>query len=130
MAESPEHRQARLARKLEATAAQILTPDNYDLFDLVSYQLNQRNPVIPIEATARGLGVSVDALCRWVIGFRERRTPAVLPQTNTGLPRDPELRAELLRLRRRESSLVTIATEAPAQLERVQRRIESLERTH
>jgi len=44
-------------------------------------------------------------------------------------PRDPELRAELHRLRRREESLVTVATETPMQLAIVQGRIKSLERT-
>lgn len=116
-------------RDPEGMAAQILTPDNYHLFDLVREQLNEY-PQVPIAATARGLGVTPDALCRWFIGFKEYRPPAVLPSARaSGLPRDPELRAELMRLRRRESSLVTVATEAPAQLAVVQGRIRSLERT-
>lgn len=130
MAESPEAREARLARKLAETAALILTPDNYELFKLVRDQLNE-HPTVSIDATARGLGVSVDDLCKWVIAFKEPRPPAILPRVSSiGLPRDPELRAELLRLRRREASLVTVATEAPRQLEIVQGRIRSLERTH
>lgn len=119
-----------MKRDPASTAAQILTPDNYELFDLVCDQFNNY-PAVTVAQTASGLGVTVDDLCRWVIGFKERRPPAILPMVRSiGLPRDPELRAELMRLRRREASLVTVATEAPEQLARVQRRILSLERTH
>lgn len=114
----------------EATADRILTPDNYDLFKTVCDQFNS-HPNITVEQTANGLGVTVDALCRWVIEFKEPRRPTILPaRDGRSLPRDPELRAELSRLRRREASLVTVATEAPEQLARVQRRIVSLERSH
>jgi len=127
MSELPEAREARLARKRQETAERILTPDNVALFNMVRDQLNDF-PTVPIAATARGLGVSVDDLCRWIIGFKEPKAPALLPMTTSLMPRDPELRAELVRLRRREGSLVTIAGEAPRQLEVVQTRIKSLER--
>lgn len=124
-------RSARLKKISTAEmAALTLTPDNYELFELVCDQFNS-HPNVTVAQTASGLGVTVDDLCRWVIGFKERRPPAMLPLVNTiRLPRDPELRAELIRLRRREASLVTVATEAPDQLARVQRRILSIERAH
>lgn len=52
----------------------LLRPDNYELFDKVRDRLNAR-PVEPIECIARDVGVSVDHLCRWVIGFREKGRP-------------------------------------------------------
>lgn len=129
MSEAPEAREARLAEKRRDTAERILTPDNYELFALVCDQFNS-HPNVTVTQTASGLGVSVDDLCRWVIEFKEYRPPAVLPRVRSiGLPRDPELRAELMRLRRREESLVTVATETPMQLAIVQGRIKSLERT-
>ncbi len=52
----------------------LLRPDNYELFDNVRNRLNAR-PVEPIDCIARDVGVSVDDLCRWVIGFREKGRP-------------------------------------------------------
>lgn len=52
----------------------MLCADNYDLFDNVRWRLNAR-PVEPIESIAADIGVSVDDLCRWVIGFREAKRP-------------------------------------------------------
>lgn len=125
--EPTSSRKGRAAREI---AQRILTPDNHALFKEVCDWLNTFKGV-SITALARQLGVEVDDLCRWVIGFKEPRPPAILPKVSSmGLPRDPELRAEMVRLRRREASLVTVATEAPEQLERVQRRILCLERAH
>jgi hypothetical protein len=53
----------------------ILRPDNYELFDIVRDRLNHR-PIEPIESIAYDIGVSVDDLCRWVIGFREAGRPS------------------------------------------------------
>jgi hypothetical protein len=108
-------------------ADDVLRPDNQELFDRVRDKLNQRSPSIPMASIADEIGVSIEELCRWFIGFREPRDPHVLPPSQF-VPRDPTLRAEMYRLREREASLVTVATEAPAQLGRVQRRILSLER--
>ncbi len=52
-------------------AESILRPDNFDLFDNVRWRLNAR-PVEPIENIAHDIGVTVDQLCRWVIGFSEK----------------------------------------------------------
>lgn len=52
----------------------ILTADNYELFDMVRDRLNHR-PIEPIESIAFDIGVSVDELCRWVIGFSEKKRP-------------------------------------------------------
>jgi hypothetical protein len=57
--------------ELERNARNLLRPDNYDLFEQVRLELNARNPVIPIDDIASRLCVSVDDLCRWVIGFKE-----------------------------------------------------------
>ena len=53
-------------------ARNILCPDNYDLFDSVCRRLNAR-PIEPIESIAYDIGVTVDELCRWVIGFKEEK---------------------------------------------------------
>lgn len=55
-------------------ARSILRPDNYDLFDIVRDRLNAR-PAEPVEVIAQEIGVTVDQLCRWVIGFRESGRP-------------------------------------------------------
>ena len=52
----------------------LLTADNYELFDNVRDRLNLR-PVEPIQSIAYDLGVTVDDLCRWVIGFSEKKRP-------------------------------------------------------
>jgi hypothetical protein len=52
----------------------ILCADNYDLFDKVRDRLNIRPPE-PIQSIAFDLGVTVDDLCRWVIGFKESKRP-------------------------------------------------------
>lgn len=60
----------------DAYTRNILRPDNRELFAIVCSRLNAR-PVEPIECIANDVGVSVDDLCRWVIGFKEsRRTTA------------------------------------------------------
>ena len=106
----------------------ILRPDDHDLFKLVSAKLNQRNPIIPMEVIAESLCVTVDELCRWVLAYREPK--AAIRHTPAGArpPRDPALRREYNRLMRRQESLVTVANEAPRQLETVQTRLASLER--
>lgn len=53
-------------------ARNILCADNYELFDIVCRRLNAR-PIEPIESIAYDVGVTVDELCRWVIGFKEER---------------------------------------------------------
>jgi hypothetical protein len=109
----------------------ILRSDNHELFDHVRVRLVARNPVIPFEDIAAEFGVTVDELVGWFLSYRLPKVAIVMPTPRgVRLPRDPELRAELQRLRRREESLVTVANEAPAQLEVVQRRIASLEKTH
>jgi hypothetical protein len=62
--------------ELERNARNLLRPDNYDLFEQVRLELNARNPVIPIDDIASRLCVSVDDLCRWVIGFKEAKRKA------------------------------------------------------
>lgn len=52
-------------------AESILRPDNYDLFDTVRFRLNAR-PAEPVASIAADIGVTVDQLCRWVIGFTEK----------------------------------------------------------
>lgn len=61
------------ADEQERNARNLLRPDNRELFDEVCLRLNARKPVIPIQVIADDIGVSVDALCRWVIGFKESR---------------------------------------------------------
>lgn len=51
----------------------ILRPDNRELFETVRHRLERRNPAEPITAVAADIGVSVDALCRWIIAYREPR---------------------------------------------------------
>ena len=52
----------------------LLRPDNYDLFENVCWRLRAR-PVEPIDSIALDVGVTVDDLCRWVLGFREKGRP-------------------------------------------------------
>lgn len=59
---------------MDEYAENLLRPDNYELFDNVRWRLNAR-PVEPIENIAHDVGVSVDELCRWVIGFKEKGRP-------------------------------------------------------
>ena len=108
----------------------ILRPDNHELFDRVRLRLVKRHPAIPFEDIAAEFGVEVNELIAWFLSYRLPKPPTVLPHYPGKLPRDPELRAELLRLRRREESLVTVVGEAPFQLAKVQQRIASLERTN
>lgn len=75
--------------ELERNARNLLRPDNHDLFEQVRLELNARNPVIPIGEIAGRLGVSVDALCRWVIGFKERRKQRVPYQAKVFAPLRP-----------------------------------------
>lgn len=52
-------------------ARNMLRPDNYALFDAVRNRLNAK-PYEPIDSIAAEVGVTVDQLCRWVIGFSEK----------------------------------------------------------
>lgn len=70
--------------ELERNARNLLRPDNYDLFEQVRLELNARNPVIPIDEIAARLCVSVDDLCRWVIGFKESRKKQRVPYQSAG----------------------------------------------
>jgi hypothetical protein len=109
----------------------LLRPDNHDLFDLVRVMLVSRDPVFSWEEISEQLGgVPVEELVQWFLDYRMPVTPALLSTLGSLPPRDPGLRAELVRLRRREASLVTVASEAPRQLATVQRRILSIERAH
>jgi hypothetical protein len=98
-----------------------------ELFDKVRGML-VITPPISWEEIASIVGVDdVDGLVNWFLSCR----PAAKPKRieNRGyVPRDPSLRAEYRRLRDREASLLTVATEAPAQLATVQRRLASLGR--
>lgn len=53
----------------------LLTQDNYELFDIVRNRLNAK-PVEPIDCIARDIGVTVDELCRWVLSFSEKKRHA------------------------------------------------------
>ena len=109
----------------------LLHPDNHALFDHMRLMLIARDPVISWEEISEEFGgIPVPELIAWFLSYRLPTPPKIIPPSRGGLePRDPELRAELHRLRRREESLVTVATETPMQLAIVQGRIKSLERT-
>lgn len=55
----------------DRNARNLLRPDNRDLFEEVRLRLNARHPVISIDTIAADIGVTVDALCRWVMEYRE-----------------------------------------------------------
>lgn len=109
----------------------LLRPDNHALFDHMRLMLIARDPVISWEEISEEFGgVPIPELIAWFLSYRLPIPAKVVPPSRGGMePRDPELRAELHRLRRREESLVTVATESPMQLAIVQGRIKSLERT-
>ena len=66
----------------------MLRPDNYELFDIVRDRLNHR-PIEPIESIAFDIGVTVDDLCRWVIGFSEKNRPKAPYQSPKFAPIGP-----------------------------------------
>lgn len=111
----------------------LLHPKNDSLWTHVRLMAIAREPVISWEDIARNVGLDatdVPELLAWFLSYRLPAVPKVLPPSRGGIePRDPELRAELHRLRRREESLVTVTTESPMQLAIVQGRIKSLEHT-
>ena len=114
-------------------ASDLLRPDNHALWTHVRLMAVARDPVLSWEEIAKNVGLDetdVPALLAWFISYRLPPMANVLPPSPGIEPRDPELRAELRRLRRREESLVTVANESPMQLAIVQGRIKSLERSH
>jgi hypothetical protein len=55
------------------SSADLLRPDDRELFERVREQLNRRNPPVSIQVVADEIGVSVDDLCRWVLAYKEPR---------------------------------------------------------
>jgi hypothetical protein len=109
----------------------LLRPDNHDLYTHVRMMAVARDPVMSWEEIAERVGVdSVPELLAWFLSYRLPPGPRthVLPD-GMALPRDPHERAEYMRLRRREESLLTVVNEAPKQLATVQMRMTSLEQT-
>jgi hypothetical protein len=110
----------------------LLRQDNHDLWTHVRLMAVKRDPAMSWEEIAEAVGLDasdVNALLAWFISYRLPPAPrAHATPEGVRLPRDPELRAEYLRLQRREESLLTVVSEAPRQLATVQRRMESLER--
>lgn len=78
-----------MSEEQDRNARNLLRPDNRDLFEEVRLRLNARHPVISIDTIAADIGVTVDALCRWVMEYREpkaRRSVYQSPQF-AALPR-------------------------------------------
>ncbi len=109
-------------------SADLLRPDNHELFNHMRLMLIARDPIYTLEEIAEEFGgVPVPDLIAWFLSYRLPPAARVRPAGMT--PRDPALRAELGRLRDREASLVTVASEAPRELIKIQQRIDRLERT-
>lgn len=107
----------------------LLRPDAHDLWAQVRLMAIARDPVLSWEEIAERIGgVPVDELLAWFLSYRLPAKPHVLPPLP--VPRNADLKAEMERLRRREESLVTMASEAPRELAIVQRRIEALGKAH
>jgi hypothetical protein len=78
-----------MTEEQDRAARNLLRPDNHDLFDDVSLRLDARNPSIPIDTIAADIGVTVDALCRWVIGFKEKGARRSVSQSRDFAPVRP-----------------------------------------
>lgn len=106
-------------------ATDLLRPDNHDLWAHVRLMAVARDPVLSWEEIAARVGVdSVPELLDWFLAYRLPPAPKKL--VGIRRPYDHALGAEFDRLRDREDTLITTTSEAPAQLERVQRRIKSI----
>ena len=102
-----------------------LSPNNHDLWTHVRLMAIARDPVLSWEEIAARVGVdSVPDLLEWFLAYRLPPIPKKLAGIRR--PYDRALGAEFDRLRDREDSLITTTSEAPVQLERVQRRIKSI----
>src|SRR5690606_8766276 len=111
------------------TGGELLRPDNHDLFVHVRLRLIARNPAISWEEIADEVAIeNVNELIAWFASYRLPPPPRarVLP-AGLSAPRDPTDRAEYLRLRDREASLLTVVSEAPMRLAAVQIRMSELE---
>jgi hypothetical protein len=110
----------------------LLRPDNHDLYTHVRLMAIARDPVLSWEEIAVEVGLDeadVPALLAWFLSYRLPPPPRVrLMPEGMALPRDPVDRAEYLRLQEREASLITVVSEAPAQLAAVQMKMGTLEK--
>lgn len=114
------------------TVSDILRPNNHELWTHVRLMAIAREPVYSWEEIAYDCGLDaedVPALLAWFISYKLPPMPKVreIPPGKCA-PRDPTHRAEYMRLRDREESLVTVVAEAPKQLAAVQLKMSELER--
>lgn len=110
----------------------LLRFDNHELFTHVRLMAIAREPVMSWEEIAATVGLDpedVPALLAWFLSYRLPPPPRVHAVADgMAMPRDPADRAEYLRLRDREASLLTVVSQAPASLAAVQLKMGALER--
>lgn len=103
---------------------------DHDLYAKVRDLACQREPTLSWEQIADTVNVpDGDELAAWFLSYRLPPPLAAL-ERRLMVSRNPDLKAELARLRDREASLLTMCEAAPAELAIIQRRINNIVRTH